>query len=155
MLCLDVSFDARIVVSGSWDNTVRVCRGQNRAVGRGHTDWVEGIALLKGDETFVSGSRDWTLRVWDLECTCLRVVEAGSRVFSLSLSPCRTAVAAGQDEGFVTLFSTETWTKVWEEKVHEYSVNSVAFHGRYLATGSDDRTVKILVARYRPWKATL
>jgi len=144
--CVDVSFDAGIVVSGSADHTVRVCRGQNRFVGRAHTNWVNGIALLKGDETFVSGSHDRTLRVWDLECTCLRVVEVGRWIWSLALSPCKTAVAAGQMFGFVTLFSTETWAEMWEREVHQDCVNSVAFHGRYLATGSDDATAKILDA---------
>ena len=108
---VDVSFDAGIVVSGSEDTTVRVCRGQNRAVGRGRTRPVVGIALLKGDETFVPGSSDSTLRVRHLECTCLRVGEMGRVVLSLALSPCKTTVAAGQHEGSVALFSTETWAK--------------------------------------------
>lgn len=153
--CVSVSFDAGIVVSGSDDRTVRVCGGigvvieerrAHRAVGIGHTKWVRGVALLKGEETFVSGSHDGTLRLWDLECNCLRVVEVGRYVLSLALSPCGSQVAVGQLDGFVTLFGTETWDEVWEEKVHAGAgpIYSVSYHGRYIATGSNDRTAKIL-----------
>jgi WD40 repeat protein len=55
-------------------------------------------------------------------------------------------VAGGCRDGSVHLFRLPEWDTVWSMKVHTNSVISVSFSpdGRFLVSGSCDRTVKIL-----------
>jgi small GTP-binding protein len=62
--------DGKTVVSGSYDNTLRVWdleTGQCRATFEGHTGAVRGIAVTPDGKTVVSGSDDNTLKVWNIE----------------------------------------------------------------------------------------
>jgi WD40 repeat protein len=62
-----------VVVSGGWDNTVRVWDLASRApVGSpftDHTDFVCAVATAQSGErtAVISGGRDNTVRVWDLD----------------------------------------------------------------------------------------
>jgi WD40 repeat protein len=139
------------VAAGCEDCTVRVLdlgTGQEIMACRGHTNWVYTVISL-GDlctGSFASGSGDRTIRVGASDGTPGRVVEVGSFVLSLSLSPCGGAVAAGCRDVSVCLFRLPEWDTVWSVEVHTSSVNSVSFSpdGRFLASGSSDKTVKIL-----------
>ena len=157
------------VAAGSHDGTVRVLdlgTGQEIVVCRGHPRWVYAVISL-GDPcagSFASGSGDKTIRVWTTSPiggasateggttssgTAVRVVEVGSQVYSLSISPCGRMVASGCEDGSVRLFRLPEWDTVWLMKVHTDMVNSVSFSpdGRFLASGSDDKTVKILCSK--------
>jgi WD40 repeat protein len=139
------------VAAGCHDRTVRVLdlgTGQEIMACRGHDIWVNAVISL-GDlsaGSFASGSGDETIRVWASDGTPGRVVEVGSMVLSLSLSPCGGLVVAGCDDGSVRLFRLTEWDTVWMVKVHTEWVNALSFSpdGRFLASGSDDETVKIL-----------
>ena len=41
--------------------------GQERRTLKGHAGWVLAVALSADGKTAVSGSADWTLKVWDVE----------------------------------------------------------------------------------------
>jgi outer membrane protein assembly factor BamB len=139
------------VAAGCGGGTVRVLdfgTGQEIMVCRGHTRRVFTVISL-GDlraGSFASGSYDETIRVWASDGTPGRVVEVGSRIYSLSLSPCGGAVAAGCRDGSVRLFRLPEWDTVWTMKVHTQSVRPVSFSpdGRFLASGSLHKGVKIL-----------
>ena len=139
------------VAAGCNDRTVRVLdldTGQEIVVCRGHTGVVSAVIAL-GDlsaGSFASGSGDETIRVWASDGTPGRVVEVGSSVLSLFLSPSGGVVAAGCRDGSVRLIRLPEWDAVWSVNVHTECVRSVSFspNGRFLASGSDDKTVKIL-----------
>jgi WD40 repeat protein len=60
--------DGGHIVSGSWDNTVRVWDGQSgqqQLCLQGHKSWVQSVACSPDGERIVSGSWDKTVRVWD------------------------------------------------------------------------------------------
>ena len=62
-----VSLDGQHIVSGSWDNTLRVWElGTGRCLNTltGHTDFVNSVAVTPDGRHIVSGSCDKTLRVW-------------------------------------------------------------------------------------------
>ena len=166
------------VAAGCEDSTVRVLdlgTGQEILVCRGHTSWVFAVISL-GDlsagtkvyTTFASGSGDGTIRVWTTSpiggaseaeggITPGRVVEVGSGVRSLSLSPCGGMVAAGCYDWSVRLFrlpevtsgQPQGWDTVWSVRVHTNWVRSLSFSpdGRFLASGSEDKTIKILCSK--------
>ncbi len=144
--------DGSLVVGGS-DGLVRVLdgvTGHEMMVCRGHSDWVNAVASL-GDlnaGSFASGSTDATIRVWASDGALVRVVRVGKSCFSLSLSPCDYFVAAGCGDGSANLYRLPEWDLVWSEKVHKGGVWSVAWSldGRFLASGSGDKTVKIISA---------
>lgn len=66
-----------LLVSGSWDSTVCVWdleTGLRKQVLRGHTDDVTAVAMSGGRTPFiVSGSKDWSVRVWDISNVVGRV----------------------------------------------------------------------------------
>lgn len=69
-LVIQETSDTCILVSGSWDGTVCIWdlnAGMRVQVLRGHTDDVTAVAISGGAVPFVvSGSKDWSVRVWDI-----------------------------------------------------------------------------------------
>ncbi|AEV87014.1 putative WD repeat-containing protein [Actinoplanes sp. SE50] len=67
----------------------------------GHTDRVESICAVPGSRTAISGGRDGTLRIWDLESgACLRTLtgHTGSVLSVTTDGTGRTIVSAGRDK---------------------------------------------------------
>jgi WD40 repeat protein len=83
--------DGRLIVSGSYDKTVRVwdaATGAERRVLQGHSDYVNAVAFSLDGRLIVSGSADNTARVWDAatgaERRVLRGQNAALRFLSFS-----------------------------------------------------------------------
>ena len=70
MTSLAVSFDRELLVSGSFDRTVRRWRpSTGEAVGellRGHNDWINYVAVSEHSNRIVSRSDDCNVRLWDI-----------------------------------------------------------------------------------------
>ncbi|MGC2513114.1 MAG: hypothetical protein WA383_01235, partial [Terriglobales bacterium] len=72
----------------------------------GHTGWVYAVALTADGKRAVSGSRDKTLRVWDLKFgTCVGVFTCDSAVQCCAWAGGR--IAAGDELGQVHFFAWE------------------------------------------------
>jgi WD40 repeat protein len=67
--CLAFSPDGKTVALDGMNQTVRlkdIATGQDLALVRGHTDWVQALAFSPDGKTLASGSLDQTIRLWDL-----------------------------------------------------------------------------------------
>ncbi len=150
--CVSELNDGRLVVSG-YDGSVWILdrvTGDEIMVCRGHVGSVLSVLSLGdlGAGSFASGSIDGTVRVWASDGTLVRVVEVGILFRNFSLSHFRHFAAACSADVFVRLYRLPDWEQVWSVKAHVDEVWSVSWSpdGRFLASGSVDRTVKILSA---------
>jgi U3 small nucleolar RNA-associated protein 13 len=137
VLCLDKSIDYRLLASGSKDRTARVWasteEGEWRcvAVCEGHAETVGAIAMSrklddKGQGRFmITASQDRTLKMWDL-----------------------TSISASKSAGASSVKPKSLATL----RAHEKDINSLDLspNDRFLASGSQDKLVKIFEVDFTP-----
>ncbi|MBI3248823.1 MAG: WD40 repeat domain-containing protein [Deltaproteobacteria bacterium] len=127
--------------------TVESLVGQQRAVLKGHTDWVWSVAFSPDGTTLASGSRDDTVRLWDVAQGQQRAVLQGhtNMVASVAFGPDGTTLASGNVDRTVRLWDVARGQQRAVLSGHTDRVHSVAFSpdGTTLVSGSDDHTVRL------------
>ncbi|KIM20243.1 hypothetical protein M408DRAFT_308850 [Serendipita vermifera MAFF 305830] len=145
--------DNRLVVSGSWDNTVRIWDAETGELVtqplEGHKDCVNSVAFSPDGRRVVSGSDDKTIRIWNIETGEL-IIEPfqghESGISSVSFSPNGKRIVSGSWDKTVRIWDAEVGEIITRPLVgHKDGVNSVAFSldGRRVVSGSNDQTVRI------------
>ena len=145
--------DGKQIVSGLWDNTVRVWDAvTGKAVGepfRGHVGQVTSVAFSPDGKQIVSGSRDTTVRVWDA-VTGEAVGEPfrghEDYVTSVAFSPDGKQIVSGSWDKTIRIWDAVTGEAVGKPfQGHDHWVTSVAFSpdGKQIVSGSDDKTVRV------------
>ena len=113
----------------------------------GHTSLVRSVAFSHDSKLLVSGSDDYTVRIWDTTTgVCQQTLEGHDRlVNSVAFSHDRKLLASGSDDYTVRIWDTATGVCQQTLKGHDDSVRSIAFShdSKLLASGSFDGTVKI------------
>jgi WD40 repeat protein/serine/threonine protein kinase len=145
--------DGSQIVSGSYDNTIKVWNaidGEETRTLKGHTDYVFSAAFSPDGMKIVSGSGDNTIKVWNAvngEET-LTLKGHTDYVFSVAFSPDGTQIVSGGDNT-IRLWNAASGEETLTLKGHTWSVVSVAFShdGTQIVSGSGDITVKL-------WNAT-
>ena len=111
---LSVSFsgDGRLIVSGSWDKTVRVWNAvSGECVLRplqGHTNWVNSVSFSGDGKLIVSGSDDSTVRVWNAvsgECVLGPLQGHTHWVYSVSFSGDGKLIVSGSRDKTVRVWN--------------------------------------------------
>ena len=142
--------DGRTLASGSHDGTVRLWNpnnGVNFAILRGHTDDVNGVAFSPNGRMLASVSwREPFVILWDVNSQSrIRTMSSGS-AHAVAWSPDGQTLAVGEaHDDDIFLFDPNTGNQKQRLSGHSGDVRSVAFdkHGRILASGSDDNTIRI------------
>jgi bla regulator protein BlaR1 len=119
----------------------------------------EAVAFAPDGNSFITGSWDSTLRLWDSATGRLLRDLAGqqSAVLSAEFSPDGRTLASGDGNGSVLLFDITNGRRIASLQAHSEQCFGLAFShdGKYLATASWDRTAKIWDMETREPIATL
>ncbi|KAH6667462.1 vegetative incompatibility protein HET-E-1 [Halenospora varia] len=144
------SLDGKRIVSGSYDETVRLwdaATGAALQTLEGHFYYVSSVAFSPDSKRIVSGSDDETVRLWDAATgAALQTLEGHfSSVSSVAFSPDGKRIVSGSDDKTVRLWDAATGAVLQTLEGHSFSVTSVAFSpdGKRIVSGSDDETVRL------------
>ncbi|MEM7010366.1 MAG: TIR domain-containing protein, partial [Verrucomicrobiota bacterium] len=112
------------------------------AIGLGHTDYVRSVAFSPDGKFALSGSDDYTVRLWEIESgQCLRVFEGHSGwVISVAFSADGKRALSGAADKSLRLWEIESGACQRVFEGHSGRVRSVAFSadGKRALSGADD-----------------
>jgi WD40 repeat protein len=129
---------------GALQQAVSEVRERNRL----ETDnWVRSVSFSGDGKTLASGSRDNTIKLWDVTTgKAIRTLKGHSdSVWSVSFSADGKTLASGSADETIKLWDVTTGKEINTLQGHSYGVNSVSFSadGKTLASGSADETIKL------------
>jgi len=142
--------DGRLIVSGSWDRTIKVWNvltNQLLATLEGHTGSVWCVAITPDGKRIVSGSSDKKIKIWDgdnyqllatleghlNEVMGVAITSDGNRVVSCS---CDKTVKIWDSQNYKLLATLEGHTN------HVLRV-AISFDGNCVVSGSRDNTIRV------------
>ncbi|MBI4657388.1 MAG: TIR domain-containing protein [Verrucomicrobia bacterium] len=138
------------LVSGSWDNSVRLWDVESGACLRvlmGHSNAVWSVVFSPDGTRLASGSWDNSVRLWDTESgACLRVLTGHSHgILSVAFSPDGSRLVSGAYDHSIRLWDAESGACLRVLTGHSDRISSVAFSpdGTRLVSGSWDNSVRI------------
>ena len=146
-----ISPDGRQVVSGSYDNTLRVwdlASGECLHTLEGHKKPVHAVAVSPDGRQVVSGSEDHTLRVWDLASgECLHTLKGHTdSIFAIAITPDGRQVVSGSDTHTLHVWDLESGKclRTWEMQF-EYRLTFVAItpDGSQVISGSEGGELEV------------
>ncbi|MBR8837823.1 MAG: WD40 repeat domain-containing protein [Stigonema ocellatum SAG 48.90 = DSM 106950] len=113
----------------------------------GHSHVVRSLAVSADGKILVSGSRDKTIKIWQLETGELIHTLTGHRdeVYVITLSPDGQILASGSVDKTIKLWHLKTGELLGTFIGHAHTVTALAFtaSGEILVSGSLDKTIKI------------
>jgi WD40 repeat protein len=155
---VEFSFDARKLVVGARDGTVRLIDLEHRTSGvlgrhRGEVEGSRGVRMARFDKhatRVVSAGFDGFARIWDLaRKTSLPLAHGKTWVIDASFSPDGRRVATASSDGRLRLWDARSGRPLFNLKVVPENLLSVRYSpdGKRLVTGADDGVVRVYDAR--------
>ncbi|CAE7234029.1 unnamed protein product [Rhizoctonia solani] len=153
---LGFSHDAKRIVSGSADCTIRILNAETGELIlgplRGHTGWVTAIQFSPEGRTLASASDDGTIRIWDAQHGNIVGVIMGhtSSVTSLAFSPNGTRIISGSNDCTIRVWDVSSrQIAIGPIKGHTQGVTSVTYSldGSKMISSSYDSSVCVWDAR--------
>lgn len=116
----------------------------------GQIEGIVSIASSRDGKILASGSKDSTIRLWNLE---KKQVEYsfnghGKEIVTIAFSPDGTYLASASNDNIIKLWNINTKTEV-DSLSCDYCIKSMIFSldGKYLIIGSADKTIKVFNIR--------
>jgi WD40 repeat protein len=148
-----ISPDGNRIISGSWDNTIKVwdaATGDEVMTLRGHKYGVTSVAFSPDGKRIVSGSWDNTIKIWDAATGVeLRTLRGHGRSINLvAFSPDGKCIVSASVDNTIKVWDTANGAELMTLRGHRGGVSSAAFSpdGKRIASGSSgsaDKTIKI------------
>lgn len=145
---LAFSLDGKVLVSGSYDHSIRVWQVSppgEVATLRRHTSSVGALAFHPSG-ILISGSRDKSIRLWNLSTQSELAQLTGhlEGVAAVTVSPDGTLLASGSLDGTIKVWEFANRHEAYTLRAHTGPVTAVAFHpnGLNLVSGGQDQTVR-------------
>lgn len=143
--------DGQHIVSGSSSGIIKIWdaeSGFESLTIQGHTKWIFSVAFSEEGKFITSMSADATVKTWDAETgacisTCEDFHEADD---TFTVSPDKRLHATAMPSTYyIHITDSVSNAEVLTLRGHSQPVTSIAFSsdGRLIASGSDDKTVKI------------
>ncbi|MHC5718011.1 MAG: WD40 repeat domain-containing protein [Nostoc sp.] len=114
---------------------------------QGHSNWVWSVAYSPDGKTLASGSRDETIKLWDVDTGAEKFTLKGHSgwVTSVAFSPDGQTLASGSHDNTIRIWNVDTGEEIYIFKGHSNWVWSVAYSpdGKTLASASGDGTIKL------------
>jgi WD40 repeat protein len=146
---LAFSPDARLLATGSKDNTVRLWDTERALELRklsGHTAWIKAVAFSPDGKLLATGAVDGVVKLWEVATGReLKSLSGGGSINAIAFSPDARLVATGNAENAVQLRNAQTGQVERTLAGHRGAVLCLAFSpdGKLLATGARDNSVKL------------
>jgi WD40 repeat protein len=150
---IDFSADGRLLVSGSWDKTVRVWNVETGAQQRlleGHEGQVESVAFGPDGKTVISGGFDTSVRQWDIASGEALAVLAGHEnvVTSVAFSPDGRFIASGSrfNDQMIVLWDAASGERISvPQGLANFDIDHLSFgpDSKLLAATASDGTLRL------------
>ncbi|WP_424094596.1 AAA-like domain-containing protein [Moorena producens] len=170
--------DGDIIASASSDKKVKLWdkHGTFLATLNNHSAGVEGVAFSPDGQIIASASEDKTIKLWQRDGSLLTTLEGHSNeVEGVAFSPNGKIIASASEDKTIKLWKWDsTFTRLakptqnsnllpecWSNSFytltgHEDEVKTVAISpdGKFIASGSEDKTVKVWEGDTQDWNLT-
>ncbi|KAF7036689.1 hypothetical protein CFC21_047263 [Triticum aestivum] len=111
---------------------------------QGHTKWIRSMRMT--GETIITGSDDWTARVWSLTrgtCDAVLACHAGP-ILCVEYSPSDKGIITGSSDGLIRFWENEGGIKcVKNLTLHSASVLSISAGDHWLGIGAADNSMSL------------
>ena len=109
---------------------------------RGHTSTVRCLKMVS-ETLAISGSRDGTLRIWDLSTGTCKSVLTGHQASVRCVEVHGDLIVSGSYDTTAKIWSVSTGQCLRTLSGHFSQIYAIAFDGRRIATGSLDTSVRV------------